>query len=150
MRKMRMLGGAAVLAGIALTASGISVAQDLIGERKTAMRFKSSNAKVAADMARDTVPFDATKATEAMSNIAKTAATLPSLFPAGSTAGETRASPKIWADLAGFQAAAAKMASDATAAQKAAASGADGFKAAFSNVVKNCDSCHEAYRTPRK
>lgn len=150
MTRLKLLGGAAVLAGFALTLSGISIAQDLIGERKAAMRFKSSNAKVGSDMTRGTIPFDAAKAAEAMGNIATTATNLPKLFPAGSTAGETRASPKLWEDLSGFQATAAKMAADATAAQRAAASGADAFKAAFGNVVQNCDSCHEAYRTPRR
>ncbi len=150
MRNLRVLGGAAVLTGCALMASGIVIAQDLIAERKAAMRFKSSNAKIASEMARGQVPFDAAKAGEAMGNIATTATNLPKLFPAGSETGETRASPKIWQDLAGFQATAAKMASDATAAQKAAATGEDAFKAAFGNVAKNCDTCHEAYRTPRR
>jgi cytochrome c556 len=150
MTKLRLLSGAAVLAGLALTVSGICVAQDLIGERKAAMRFKGANAKVASDMVRGTVPFDAAKAAEAMGNIVTTATNLPKLFPPGSTAGETRASPKIWEDLAGFQATAAKMAADATAAQKAAAAGADAFKAAFGNVTQNCQTCHDAYRTARK
>lgn len=150
MKRSRLLGRAAVLASIGLLTTGVSFAQDAITERKALMKSNGANAKTGSDMVKGTTPFDAKKAADAMGNVATNAARFPTLFPSGSDSGETRASPKIWEDLAGFRAAAAKLGADATAAQKAAASGADDFKAAFGNLVKNCDSCHEAYRTPRK
>ena len=150
MTKSKVLGGVAILATIAIAASGVGIAQDAIGQRQAAMKSLGGSAKAGSDMNKGTVPFDAKKAADAMDTIATGAATLVKLFPAGSDSGETRASPKIWQDAKGFEANAAKLATDAAAAQKAAATGADAFKAAFGNVVKNCDSCHETYRVPKK
>lgn len=150
MSRSKLLGGAAVLATIAIAASGAGIAQDAISQRKATMKSFGGSAKAGSDMVKGTVPFDAAKAEQAMGTIASGAATIPKLFPAGSDSGETRASPKIWQDRAGFEANATKLATDAAAAQKAAATGAEAFKAAFGNVAKNCDSCHETYRTPRK
>lgn len=150
MTKSMVLGGIAVLATVAIAASSVGIAQDAISQRKAAMKSFGGNAKVGSDMSKGTVPFDAAKAADAMNIIATGAATLVKLFPEGSDTGETRASPKIWQDRKGFEANATKLASDAAAAQKASAAGVDAFKAAFGIVVKNCDSCHETYRTPRK
>jgi cytochrome c556 len=70
----------------------------------------------------------------------------PSLFPPGSETGDTKASAKIWEDMAGFEAAAAKLVTDAKAAEAVAADGLDAFKTAFGAVGANCGGCHEAYR----
>jgi cytochrome c556 len=70
----------------------------------------------------------------------------PSLFPPGSESGDTKASAKIWEDMAGFEAASAKLVADAKAAETAAASGLDAFKTALGAVGANCGGCHEAYR----
>jgi cytochrome c556 len=75
------------------------------------------------------------------------AAKFPTLFPAGSDATgavKTAASPAIWTDTAGFQAAAAKLVTDAKAAQ--AATDQASFGIAWQAVEADCGGCHRTYR----
>ncbi|WP_072387378.1 cytochrome c [Hyphomicrobium sp. CS1BSMeth3] len=148
MKKSSVLAGVAVLATIAVGATGVSVvAQDTIAQRKALMKAVGGASKTGSQMAKGEVPFDAAKASEAMGTIATSWAAFAKLFPKGSeTGGETTASPKIWESFKDFEDKGAKLASDATAAQKAAANGADAFKAAFGDVTKNCGGCHKPYR----
>ena len=152
MLKSKVLGGVAILATVAVAATGIGVvAQDAIGQRKAMMKAVGGSSKTGSQMVKGETPFDATKAAEAMGTIATSWAAFVKLFPKGSeTGGETTAAPKIWEDFKGFEDRGTKLASDATAAQKAAANGADAFKAAFGEVTKNCKGCHETYRVPKK
>jgi cytochrome c556 len=151
MTKSKVLGGIAVLATIAIAASGIGVAQDAISQRKAVMKAVGSNIKTGADMVKGTIPYDANKAAEAMGVVASGWAAFAKHFPKGSeTGGETTASPKIWESFSDFDTKGQKLASDAAAAQKAASNGADAFKAAFGEVTKNCKGCHDAYRVPKK
>jgi cytochrome c556 len=148
MKKSSVLAGVAVLATIAVGATGVSVvAQDTIAQRKALMKAVGGASKTGSQMAKGEAPFDAAKASEAMGTIATSWAAFAKLFPKGSeTGGETTASPKIWESFKDFEDKGAKLASDATAAQKAAANGADAFKAAFGDVTKNCGGCHKPYR----
>lgn len=148
MKKSSVLAGVAVLATIAVGATGVSVvAQDTIAQRKALMKAVGGASKTGSQMAKGEVPFDAAKASEAMGTIATSWAAFAKLFPKGSeTGGETTASPKIWESFKDFEDKGAKLASDATAAQKAAANGADAFKTAFGDVTKNCGGCHKPYR----
>jgi cytochrome c556 len=151
MTKSKVLGGVAVLATVAIFASGVGIAQDAIGQRKAVMKAVGSNIKTGADMVKGTIPYDAGKAAEAMGVVASGWAVFSKHFPQGSeTGGETTASPKIWQSFPDFDTKGKKLASDAAAAQKAAANGADAFKAAFGEVTKNCKGCHENYRVPKK
>jgi cytochrome c556 len=73
-------------------------------------------------------------------------ATLPALFPAGSTE-NSKARPEVWSDRAGFE----KAASNATAATAKLASLAgggdkDATAAAFREVGAACGACHRGYR----
>mgnify|MGYP000081769534 FL=1 len=148
MKKSSVLAGVAVLATIAVGATGVSVvAQDTIAQRKALMKAVGGASKAGSQTAKGEVPFDAAKASEAMGTIATSWAAFAKLFPKGSeTGGETTASPKIWESFKDFEDKGAKLASDATAAQKAAANGADAFKTAFGDVTKNCGGCHKPYR----
>lgn len=148
MKKSSVLAGIALLATIAVGATGVTVvAQDAVGQRKALMKAVGGASKTGSQMAKGEVPFDAAKASEAMGTIATSWAAFAKLFPKGSeTGGETTASPKIWESFKDFEDKGAKLASDATIAQKAAANGADAFKAAFGDVTKNCGGCHKPYR----
>ena len=127
--------------------AGMAVGQDTaIPARQELMKMNGAAAKAASDMIKGTTPYDAVKAADAMKIIAANMEEFPSLFPPGSETGDTKASPKIWEDTAGFQAAAADAAADAKAAEAAAAGGVDAFKAAFAAVGADCGGCHEAYR----
>ncbi len=152
MKKSSVLAGVAVLATIAVGATGVTVvAQDAVGQRKALMKAVGGASKTGSQMVKGEVPFDAAKAGEAMGTIATSWTAFAKLFPKGSeTGGETTASPKIWESFKDFEDKGAKLASDATAAQKAAANGADAFKAAYGEVTKNCGACHQPYRIQKK
>ena len=128
--------------------AGIAVGQDApIPARQELMKMNGAAAKAASDMIKGTTPYDAVKAADAMKIIAANLEQFPSLFPPGSeSGGDTKASAKIWEDMAGFEAAAAKLVADAKAAETAAADGLEAFKTAFGAVGADCGGCHEAYR----
>lgn len=72
---------------------------------------------------------------------------LPTLFPAGSDKGETKALPEIWTDAAGFQKAAAALGAAGDQLASAAKAGdATAAAAAFKAVGEACGACHKAYR----
>ena len=79
--------------------------------------------------------------------ISKWAAVFPTLFPAGSDKGDTKAAPAIWTDMAGFQKAAMRLstASDSLAAG-AKAGDATAVAAAFKEMGEACGACHKEYR----
>jgi cytochrome c556 len=139
---------AVVLGLFSVGFAGMAIGQDTpIPARQELMKMNGAAAKAASDMIKGTTPYDATKAADAMKIIASGIEEFPSLFPPGSeSGGDTKASAKIWEDMAGFEAAAAKLAADAKAAEAAAANGVDAFKAAFAAVGADCGGCHETYR----
>ena len=69
----------------------------------------------------------------------------PDLWPAGSDA-NSEASPKIWEDAAGFQAALDKFEADTAAAVAAAPADVDALKAQVGAIGANCASCHQGFR----
>jgi cytochrome c556 len=87
----------------------------------------------------------------AAQSLARWAKVLPTLFPAGTgegqTAAKTQARPAVWADRAGFEAAAARYA-EATEQllARAQANDTEGFKAQLAAVGKACDACHAVYK----
>lgn len=142
---------------VALTVFSVGFAGSAIGQdsaipaRQEAMKLNDASAKVAFGMAKGTTAFVAAEAAEAMKLIKNTMVEFPSLFPVGSeNGGDTRALPKIWEDMDGFKAEAAKLVTNAEAAEAAAADGLEAFKLALGPVGASCSSCHEAYRAPKK
>ena len=74
-------------------------------------------------------------------------ALFPTLFPAGSDKGETKASPDIWTDNAGFQKDAMALSEAGDKFAIAAKSGdAAATAAAFKEIGEACGACHKAYR----
>ncbi|WP_169798342.1 c-type cytochrome [Sphingomonas soli] len=82
--------------------------------------------------------------------LARWAAALPGMFPAGSTSDASEALPVIWTDRAGFEARAAAYA-EATAklADLARAGDKAGFAAQLGVVNGTCAGCHDTYRKPK-
>lgn len=78
---------------------------------------------------------------------------VPTTFPKGSgpELGKTRASPKIWQDWTGFEAASATLADKAAALKTAAKSdNAAHAETEFRNVAREgCGGCHKIYRTSK-
>ncbi|MBA2918933.1 hypothetical protein GON01_13605 [Sphingomonas sp. MAH-20] len=76
---------------------------------------------------------------------------LPGMFPPGSDMTSSEALPAVWADRAGFDAAARSFVT-ATAALAPAISANDkaAYTAALDQVDKTCSACHDKYRKPRE
>ncbi|MEC9368489.1 MAG: cytochrome c [Pseudomonadota bacterium] len=148
---MNILVRSAILVGaVAFGALAAVAADDPIKARKELMKQVGASTKAASEMVSGKVDFDQAKAAEAMKTIAAVPDQYVKLFPDTSkTGGETEASPKIWEDMAGFVAAAEKLKVAAAQGEEAAKQGIGAYKAAFGELVKNCKSCHEAYRVKK-
>ncbi|MBS0244220.1 MAG: cytochrome c, partial [Proteobacteria bacterium] len=135
MSKTIWLAGLSVAAGLAVVASGVSVAQDPIAARKALMKDVGKATKESVQMVKGEAPYDAAKAKANMELIAKNTGEFVTKFPKGSEkGGETKALPSVWEKFADFEAKSKKQIAAATAAAGEAAKGADAFKAAFGAV----------------
>jgi cytochrome c556 len=142
-----------ILCAVAAVAMGATMvmAQNLapIKERQAIMKKTNDDAKALSAMAKGEAPFDAAKARTLVSDIEERQKKTPTLFPDDSKTGEkTRAKAEIWQNKADFEAKFTDFIKS-LAATKAAATSADSFKAAYADVIKSCDNCHEKYRAPR-
>lgn len=128
-----------------LMASGVSLAgAGPIEDREALMKGMAGATKKLASYAKGETAFDAAAVKPLLQTYIDDAAKIPTLFPAGSTGGESTAGPKIWEDPAGFKAAADKLGADATAAL--AATDQASLAKAFGAITSNCTSCHGTYR----
>ena len=141
---------------IALTATavaavgllGVSMTQaqnDPIKQRQTVMKSNGDQGKTLKAVVD--AKGDAKTMAAAAAMIAQNLSEFPKLFPAGSDKGETKASPDIWTDMAGF-AAMAKSGADAALKLEASAKKGDIAVAAadFGELGKVCGACHNKYR----
>lgn len=94
-------------------------------------------------------PFDAAVVLEALTKLNEDAQKMDvaTLWPAGSDTGDTKSSPAIWSDPAGYQAAVDKFKADAAAALAAAPQDVEALKVQMGVVGANCGACHKAFRT---
>lgn len=135
------------LAVIVAAVSTVSFAtEDPSETRKWLMRANGGAAGAASAMLKGETPFSPAVATSVLRNFTAVGYSFGDYFPEGSQTGDTKASPKIWEDMAGFQAAVAKFRQDSESALNSKPETLDAFKAAFGTVAQNCQSCHETYR----
>jgi cytochrome c556 len=151
MSKSKLLVGLSIVAGAAIAASGLAVAQDAIAKRKELMKAVGASTKTGSTMVKGEAPYDAAKAKAAMDTIANGWTEFAKQFPKGSEkGGDTTAAPKIWQSFKDFDDKGKKMAADAAKASAESAKGLDAFKAAFGEVTKNCKGCHDDYRVKKQ
>lgn len=137
----------ALAAAVLLVAGGATMAQtfDPIQTRKAGQDLVAGTA--AGIKAVITANGDVKTLEGPAKAIQRWAMVFPTLFPAGSDKGDTKAAPAIWTDQAGFQkdaealAAAAGKLADAAKAGDATAVAAD-----FKDVGAACGACHKDYR----
>lgn len=147
MKFRTLLAAAALFAG---TASLAGAQEDIIHLRQALMNSNQEATKVIVAMLRNQIPFDAAIVSAALTTISHETEVFPTFFPPGTETGaETEAKPEIWANMADFQAQAAKMTTDAAAAAAAAGGDRQAFLAAFKTVSDNCNACHEKYRVEK-
>jgi cytochrome c556 len=139
----------AVLASL-LVAGGAALAQDALTARKEEMKEFGRRTEaikiivVDGQGALGDVPAHA-------EHIVAKASQIPSWFPPGSDAGETRALPAVWERPGDFEAKAANLEQLARALAAAAASGNEAATtAAFAELGQNgCGGCHRDFRRPQ-
>lgn len=152
---MQVRGTALMGAALALAlATAGALAQDpaaVIAKRQEAMKALGGHMKAINDYVESGVgspPEIEARARE----MAAFAPQIPSLFPEGTSladgVGKTGAKSEIWADWAGFQAAAAKLEEESLRlAEVAAAGDKDAIAAQFGMLGKNgCGGCHTPFR----
>lgn len=131
----------------ASVSSQVLAQDDVIEKRQKAMKGNSADVKAikGAVESKDYATIE-TKAKDIMG----TADKIPSLFPKGSTAGKTKATPAIWEKSDEF-AKSAKNLSKASGELAAAAKSKDDSAVAekFKAVGEACSSCHKAFRAEK-
>lgn len=149
--KLQNLTRVSILAVSAtLVTASLAVSQDdPVKARQESMKQVGAATKSLGQMVKGEIAYDAAAAEKAMTQIRDAVASFPDKFPEGSDQGETEASPKIWEDKQGFEAASAKFEKDAGDAIAAAGTDLDSLKANFGKVASNCKSCHESYRVKK-
>jgi len=137
-----------LLAISALALSISAVFADVIADRKAVMKENAKNAGVLVKMVQGEAPFDAAAVLAALTalndNVQKI--DVAASFPAGSDKGDTTASPKIWEDMAGFQAQVDKFKAVTAAAVAAPAQNLEALKLQVDTIGQRCAECHETYR----
>ena len=132
---------AAILAFAMTTASA-----DPAADREAYMKENGRLVGAVAAVAKGEKPFDAAEVLASLEALNAHAQEFDAtkLFPAGSEGGE--ASPAIWTDPAGFEAAAAKFKEAAAGAVEAAPQDVDALRATVGEIGGACAGCHEAFR----
>jgi cytochrome c556 len=138
--------GAVALGLTAVTSA--TAQQDVIKARQELMKRSGQQMGVVGRMTRGQDPFDGAKVNAAFDAWADKAQKLPTAFPDASRRGNTNALPSVWDDKAGFSAAIAKFQKDVADNRAKAAESLDGLKAAFPNILNDCNGCHEKFRKP--
>ncbi len=146
MRKLPVLIGA--LAALAVPAFA---ADDPIATRQALMDNNGAAAAAAGAMLKDEIAYSPVIGKAVIQAFNATAHAYGDYFPEGSLdPARSYASPKIWEDMAGFQAEIGKFQENVAAALTASGKTGPADKAAFAAAVQpifgNCKSCHEGYR----
>lgn len=137
-----------ILAVSALALVGSAAFADPIADRKAIMKERGGLVGGLNKIVKGETPFDAAAVATALQALQANEEKLDvdTMFPAGSDTGDTKASPKIWEDMAGFKAANEKYLNDIKAAAAAPATDVEALKAQFGTIGANCGGCHQAYR----
>ncbi|MCV3239983.1 c-type cytochrome [Mesorhizobium sp. ZC-5] len=137
-----------ILAISALALAGTAAFADPIADRKALMKANGKAAGQLGAIAKGEQPFDAAAVLAALTTLSEDAAKMDvaALFPAGTDQGDTTASPKIWEDMAGFQAKVDKFKADTAAAVAAPPQDVEAVKATLGALGQNCGGCHETFR----
>ena len=143
----RLIVGLATLSVVAV-AAGAYATQDPIMTRRALMSSNGAAAGAGGAIMKGEVPFSPAVAKSVFATMRAVSYAYGDYFPAGSDQGDTKASPKIWEDMAGFTSALQKFQQDADAALAADVQDLEAFKAAFGTVTGNCKACHDVYRLP--
>lgn len=150
MHALACLLGAVALAGTAAAdAPGAGAPAQTIEARQAAFALSGPTfGALRAGLAAET---DVTTLVGGARALSRWARVMPGLFPAGTDGAPSRAKPEIWADRAGFDAAAADYQRAVDRLLAAAQAGDQpGFAAAWEATRQTCATCHDKYRQPNR
>ena len=123
--------------------------KDPVSLRMQMMKNTGAAMGMAGKMAKGAMDYDPVVAEAAFRIMNAAAAGFGSVFPEGSMTEKSEASPKVWSDAAGFEAAAAKFLADTTMAVEAKPQDKAAFMKVFGQVASNCKGCHQDYRVKK-
>lgn len=131
--------------GVLFWAATVAGSEALVDYRSEAMQAAHRHLKAigAVALAPDAAPLRK-RVDEHARALLVFAGKLPELFPPGSTAPYSDASPLIWQDWAGFQASARSLRE--AAARLSHASGDEALADAYDATLAACKACHRRYR----
>lgn len=147
----RLLLAVTTVAGLAVSlpaAAQFQKPEDAVKYRQSAMFVMANHFGRIGAMVNGRAPYDAAAAA-ANAEVVATMGKLPFIAYVEGTPGSGKggASPKIWTDRAGFDAAAKKMQDEQAKLLAASKAGnLDALKAAFGPVGQTCKGCHDEYR----
>ena len=146
MRRLPCLIGA-----LAVLATPVLASDDPIATRQRLMDNNGASAGVAGGILKGELDYSQPVGNAVIQAWSATAIAVGDYFPEGSADPErSRASPKIWEDMAGFEAALAKFQDAVAAAREAGGEKGPETKEAFAGlatpVLQTCQGCHETYR----
>jgi len=147
MLRVKFVTGLFFVFSALLISSQLFAQADVIEKRQKAMKGNSEDVKAikAAVESKDYATVEA-KAKDIMG----TAEKIPGLFPKGSTAGKTKATPAIWEKSDDFSKAAKNLNKAASELAAAAKSGNDAEVGVKVKALGDaCGSCHKAFRAEK-
>lgn len=118
-------------------------ADPVIAARQQVMKTVGASMKVLGEMASGKAAFDAGQARAATAALTDAAAKVPATFDQKALAADSKASPRIWEDHAGFLKHAADLKAGAAAIEP---SSLDSLKASLGAAGGTCRACHTDYR----
>ena len=142
----RLTFGLVAVASTAVSTAAFGLMDDPIATRKQLMQSNGAHMGTAQAMIKGEIPFDARIAMAALQGFEAVGFSFGDYFPPGSDQGDTRASPKIWENMAAFQQNLAALREDADAGIAAKPETLEAFQAAIGAVGENCQKCHEEFR----
>ena len=144
-----LIGAAAILTGLATTVAAAT--EDPILTRKKLMQANGGAFYgVAQRMIKGEIPFSPVIATSVLRTTNAVAYSFGDYFPEGSEqGGDTRASPKIWEEMAEFQQYMAEFRTDTDAAVATEPQTLEAFATVIDDLNQNCQRCHDEFRLER-
>lgn len=142
----KIIAGAIGIALVSSTVAWAAAHGNAVNMRKNGMAAVGSAMGTLAGMAQGKAEFDAKAALNALRSMNYVAHTMGDFFPEGTTGADTTASPAIWEDAAGFQAAIVKFQDDTAAAIAAPPASMADMGALMGTIGGNCKQCHETFR----
>lgn len=148
--KLKSLVSSIAVCGLIASAATAIAAGNPAEERQSMMKNVGAATGAGAKMAKGEVEFNAVAAQLVLRTMNTAALGFGHMFPDGSQTGaETEASPKIWEDRAGFEAAINKFIAATSNDVATSVTDLDSFRAAFGPATENCGACHKAWRVKK-